>query len=167
MPLTLLRPQFLPYPIIPGLVFGADRVQRGARVPGLGRTRSFWQLWHGVSDTLPGSHRRQLERHHEGRASRGLRRRGGLREELLRGRWHCPDVLRHIRADGTVRAGQRGRGCPYETPRGVAQTGNGNDARASWVQTGQSFIIGGPSFQTGRMGHRDLVNLYGFKCQIF
>lgn len=64
-----------------------------------------------------------MERHHEGRPARGLRRRGGLREKLLRGLRHCSDVFRHIRVDGSIRVGQRrGRGA-HETPGRVAQTG--------------------------------------------
>lgn len=92
-------------------------------MPGPGRARSFRQLRHGVPDAVPGGHRRQLERHHEGRAARGLRRRRGLREELLRGGRHRSHVLRHIRADGAVRVGQRGRSRAHETPGGVPQTG--------------------------------------------
>lgn len=84
----------------------------------------------------------------------------------MRGRRHCPDVLRHIRADGTVRAGQRGRGCPHETSRGIAQTGNGNVARARTpkARTGQAAIIDIPSFRTDRMGYKDAANLFWVEC---
>lgn len=88
-----------------------------------GRTRSLRQLRHGVPHAFPGGYRGQLERHHEGRSARGLRRRGGLREKLLRGLRHRSDVFRHIRVDGSIRAGQRsGRGA-HETPGRVPQTG--------------------------------------------
>lgn len=107
----------------PPFACNVHRMQRGTLVPRLGRTRSLRQLRHGVSDAVPGGYRRQLERHHERRAARGLRRRGGLREKLLRGHRHSTDVFRHIRADGAVRVGQRGRRGADETSGRIAQTG--------------------------------------------
>lgn len=99
------------------------RVQRRTHVSGAGRTRPLRQLWHGISDTLSSGHRRQLEWHHERRAPRGLRRRSGLREELLRGRRYSTDVFRHIRVNGAIRTGQRSGRRAHEASRGVPQTG--------------------------------------------
>lgn len=70
-----------------------------------------------------------MERHYEGRAPRGLRRRGRLREKLLRGRRHSSNVFRHFRVDGAVRVGQRGGGGAHETPRRIPQTGKTNVGR--------------------------------------
>lgn len=98
-------------------------MQRRAHMPRPGRTRTFWQLRHGVPHALPRGYRRQLERHHEGCASRGLRRLGGLREKLLRGLWHSTNVFRNIRINGAIRVSQRGGRRAHETPRRVSQTG--------------------------------------------
>lgn len=41
-----------------------------------------------------------------------------MRAELLCFHHHCSHVLRHLRADGPVRAGQRGGSSAHETSRG-------------------------------------------------
>ena len=52
-----------------------------------------------------------------------MRRLRRVRQELLRVAHHRAHLLRHLRADGAVRARQRGRRRAHEAPRRVAQAG--------------------------------------------
>lgn len=52
-----------------------------------------------------------------------MRRIGRLYQELLRLSYHRSHLFCHIRSNGPVRPGQRGRRRPDETPGGVPQTG--------------------------------------------
>ena len=101
--------------------------------------RQLQQRLNGVPDAFSRSHRRQLERHHEGHPEGRLRRSGRLREELLREHHHSPDIFCNFRADGAVRSRQRRRRRAHETPRGKPQTGK-NVPRLFQFQVEKCFI---------------------------
>lgn len=99
------------------------RMQRRASVPRSGRARALQQFWHGFFNFISSCDRRQLEWHHEGYVARRVRRPRGLRAQLLRFVWNRAHVFCHFRADGAVRAGERGGGCAHEAFGRIAQAG--------------------------------------------
>src|SRR5699024_9743091 len=118
---------------------------------GTGRTCTLPKLWYGFSHSVPSGDRRQLEWHHEGKTrslwpgdgemtdrhclsaghtSRQVRSVQRVSEELLHFAGDRTALLCGLRADGSVRAGERGGGGADETPGGVAQTaGRGRGPR--------------------------------------